>query len=50
MAPFCYTSSNHEEAYQLWRYVYANFFVMLNTVSSLPDSILSTPTPTQASP
>ena len=42
IAPFCYTSTSNQEIYQLFRQVYANYFVMLNTVSSLPDSILST--------
>ena len=41
IAPFCYTSTNTEEIYQIFRQVYANYFILLNTVSSLPDSILS---------
>lgn len=42
IAPFCYTSTSAEEVYQLFRHVYANYLGLLNTVSSLPDSILST--------
>lgn len=41
MAPFCYTSTDVEDIYELFQQVYANYFVLLNTVSSLPDSILS---------
>ena len=41
IAPFCYTGITSEELYELFRQIYANYFVLLNTVSSLPDSILS---------
>lgn len=41
MAPFCYTSTDVEDIYEVFQQVYANYFVLLNTVSSLPDSILS---------
>ena len=41
MAPFCYTSTDVEEIYEVFQHVYANYFILLNTVSSLPDSILS---------
>lgn len=44
IAPFCYTSTSSEEVYQLFRQVYANYLILLNTVSSLPDSILSSST------
>jgi hypothetical protein len=40
IAPFCYTSTSTEETYQLFRHIYANYFCLLNTISSLPDSIL----------
>jgi hypothetical protein len=49
IAPFCYTSTSTEEVYQLFRQVYANYFILLNTVSSLPDSILSIQPLTQVS-
>ena len=41
IAPFCYTSSDPEDIYEIFQQVYTNYFVLLNTVSSLPDSILS---------
>lgn len=41
IAPFCYFSIDAEEIYDLFQQVYSNYFVLLNTVSSLPDSILS---------
>ena len=41
IAPFCYTSTSVEEVYHLFRQIYANYLIMLNTISSLPDSILS---------
>lgn len=40
MAPFCYTSTDVEDIYEVFQQVYANYFVHLNTISSLPDSIL----------
>lgn len=40
MAPFCYTSTDVEDIYELFQQVYANYFILLHTVSSLPDSIL----------
>ena len=42
IAPFCYTSTSTEETYQLFRHVFANYLCLLNTVSSIPDSILGT--------
>jgi hypothetical protein len=42
IAPFCYCSNTVEEIYEVFREIYANYFILLNTVSSLPDSILST--------
>jgi hypothetical protein len=43
IAPFCYTSTSPEEIYEVFRQIYANYFILLNTVSSQPDSVLSTP-------
>ena len=40
IAPFCYCSTSTEEVYHIFRHIYANYLCLLNTVSSLPDSIL----------
>lgn len=41
MAPFCYSSTDVEDIYDIFQQIYANYFITLHTISSLPDSILS---------
>ena len=41
MAPFCYTSTDVEDIYEVFQQVYANYLINLNTISSQSDSILS---------